>query len=255
MKTPRRATLSPKAERVPHFLLDTGGRDFVSCGGGDLRTGVQPGVGAAGAGDAGRGAGVVAHGAVAAGMRVVGVALAERALEGDELSGGVGAAGAGGDDPRAARENLSRRAAGSAASPWAGAERPCGAPLGGVAAGGSGAGGQRREPHGAHLERVVGPLSSARRRTFVRSADALCHPQPHGGMVGRAGLQRGGLAGGGARPLDWLERGGAPGTLAAGDCQQPVLAAARLARAAFGLACFGAGAAPGGAGLAAALRL
>ena len=42
-------------------------------------------------------------------------------------------------------------------------------------------------------------------------------------MVGRSGLQRRGLAGGGAGSLDWLERGGAPGTFAAGDCQQPLL--------------------------------
>jgi len=145
------ATLSPMAEHVPHFLLNTGGIDFVSCGGGDLRTAVERGVGEAGAGDVGRGAGVVAHGAVASSVRVVGLAFAERPLEGDELSGGVGEAGGCGDDPLAARGSVSRPAA-AAASPRARAESRCGANVEGVAAGGGGAGGQRGEPHGADLE-------------------------------------------------------------------------------------------------------
>ena len=144
--------LSPDSEHVPHFLQNTGGIDFVSCGGGDLRAAVQPGAGEAGAGDVGPGAGVVAHGAVASGVRVVGLAFTERPLEGDELSGGVGEAGGCGDDPLAARGSVCRSAAATAASPRAMAESRRGAKVEGVAAGEAGAGGQRGEPHGADLE-------------------------------------------------------------------------------------------------------
>ena len=139
-------------DRVPHFLLDTGGMDFVSCRGGDFGTAVQPGVGGAIATDLGRRAGVVAHGFVAAGMRVVGLADSQRPLEGDELSSGVGTAGARGDNPRAAKAKFSRSTPPFAGASYAGAGSSEGVRSAGFAAPARGAGGERREPPGAYLE-------------------------------------------------------------------------------------------------------
>jgi len=118
---------------------------------------------------------------------VVGLAFAQRPLEGDELSGGVGEARACGDDPLAAGENLSRPAARAAAWAHSVPESRRGAPLAGVAAGGGGAGGQCGEPHGADLERAVGPLSSA-------GAGPLCGAQMRYALRSRTGEWLGGLA-------------------------------------------------------------
>ena len=198
VKAPLRDTLSPRAERVPHFLLDTGGIALVSCRCGDLWSAVQPRYsGPVAAGPAPR-ARPVAQPTLAPGLPMVGLALAQRRMEGDELSGSVGQAGPGRGHPVAEGGKLSGSPPRAPAPPLA-APQEGGAILEGIAAARGRAGGRGGEPHRPDLERTAESLPSSGRRAFVRSPDPLCHPPPHGGVAGRAGLQCRRLAPAGAR--------------------------------------------------------
>jgi len=182
----------------------------------------------------------------------------ERSAEADELpigletSGTAGPVGfAGGAPPSGAAAT----GAGGEAS-TAGRGDSWGAlPVGSTGAGGVGGDWQSRQSGFATLERADEGASLFGPRSVVWGPVAVSDSQPAARLVGRAGLQCGGLAAGGSGSLDWLERGRPPAASGEGGGQQPVFDFAAGGSTASGLEGIGIGDAAAGVGLATALWL